>query len=378
MPTDDLLGFLKQLLTGTVVLGLAVVVLLLMATLSGSFATVAKTSTTDADTELTGFRGDDTAPLTEVFDLRGELLSISARDTSGRAYKFAGTGDSWVRTADGVDISSDDTWSVCTWAAVDSDVDQANASMTFLNADGDLLMQFDEGNWSAIYVDDTEQASFQVNVSASNPTSLTQVCVQHNASQTLQIWANNSANNSVTTTGDSAVAGGFNTTNFDGTLEETRGFDDWLTSSERQSLFDDPVGSLAGTNRTLRVYYDTLGDSEPIFFATARSMTVSNVTRVDGFDGQDLTKGTDYSVGVRGWRVDRLDGGRVAQSPAIWVDYTYSSAPGIGGTIWFGNQAFDLMSVGLLLIPTVVVVLLLIGALSVVDLGDIIGNSRRR
>lgn len=294
----------------------------------------------------------------------------NVRDTRGYAINLTGADNSYVQSNADLDIATDQTWTVSTWAAVHPDATQQ--SMAAVSVDGRVILKYNgtEGNWTAYYYDDSSTSSDEVTVNATSPTAMTHLAVVADGS-TLTIYRNNTQGTTADLTDDSQVSGSLDADNWHGTLEETRTFDDPLTSTSRQQLIDDPVGPLADTNRTARLMYDEGSGTSTAIFWAGTDATVSNAEWTQrGFDGQDVLEGTDYELDVEDGRVKALAGGRLDGAPTVWIDYRVGAYP-------VRNSIMDTVSSAVSLgglLPIVIIATLLLKGLGMFEPG---GGGRR-
>lgn len=295
-----------------------------------------------------------------------EILDIyTVRDTTNTSVNLTGAPDSTV-TADGtIPIATDDTWTRCTWARVDPDA--AARTMTALSVNGRLIIQYNgsASEWSAWYYDDGSRNSFRVNVSAPNqPGNFTHICAWHNATN-LGIVRNTTTGESVNV---SAVESGGNIAdvwpnaeNWDGRLDESRGFDSTLNSSQYAALHNYPVLPLTNATRLWRITYDESSGSKTKIYFTSTRATVSNATWDDGLRGSRLDAGSDYTINEGEGSVTALADGRIDGAPVVWIDYRYRPLNRVGKVSRAIAPAFELLASVSLVIPAIVVLGLLIG-----------------
>jgi len=308
------------------------------------------------------------ATVTQVYDVV---------DSRGYAVALTGASDSYVQTDSDVTLTSDATWSVSTYAAVDATA--TGTTMTALSVDGRILLQYNgtAGSWAAWYYNESSRNSYRVSVTAPDPTNLTRIEARHNGSA-LTIYRN-------TTQGTTATTGTSNTadawpdaTNWDGRLDETRTFDDPLPSSERASLVTNPVGPAPGTNRTARLMYDQGGGTTtPIYFAGADA-TLSNASWVGGLPGASLTEGADYELDTGAGTITALANGRIGGAPVVWIDYRYNPADEVASLGQTLVESYGIFGVAALVIPGVAVLAVLVGGLALAVRQTSSARNRRR
>lgn len=292
---------------------------------------------------------EDTSHAAEIHEI------FSVNDSTGYAIQLSGAGDSYVRSDQNVSIASDDTWTVSTWARVSDGA--ANDTMTAISANGRVLIEYNgtTGNWSAWYYDDGSRDSYQVEVSAPNqPENLTLVTATSNGTH-FTIYANTTQGETADITSSSLEDSEINATNWAGTLEETKTYDDYTNLSEQQDLYDNPIAPKTDRNRTARLMYDEgSGSSTAIYFA-GTTATISNGTWVNGLAGHELTEGSDYEIDQSSGTITALEGGRIDGAPVVWIDYRYEPLNRIGQIGSSLMSAFTLFGVGAIIIPAAVV-----------------------
>lgn len=280
--------------------------------------------------------------------------------TTGFAVNLTGADDSYVEARDNVELASDDTWTVSTWAYVDQGAESDN--MTAVSADGRVLIQYLDGNWSAWYYDEGARTSWRANVSASDqPTNYTLVTATSNGTH-FWIYANTTKGDVVDVTGSSIEDATLNTTNWDGRLEETRTFDDRTNDTQQATLHANPVAARNDRNRTARIMYDQPGRAQIVIFQDTVA-DVSNGTFSAGFAAQEMDSdsviGGDYEWSRDGPSIRPVSGGELDGFPVAYASYELKSnvmtdvVKGIG-------DAFNFASV----IPILIVAALILGLVS--------------
>jgi len=319
---------------------------------------------------------DDT---TGLEDDSGDFL---VRDSRGYAVDLKGTENSYVRSNSKLDVTTNESWTVCTWASVDSE--SQDKTMSALSVGGDLVMTYNGStdHWAAWYYKDGGRSSYRVDVPASNqPGGLSLVCVEHDG-EYLSISEDDGGAGGYLNTSEPGIAeGSLDAQPWDGRLEETRTFNGTLSASEQTQLYGDPVAPLPSANRTARLYYDNARSSEPIFFAST-SATVNNANWDDGHSGTVLTAGEDYELDEENQRIRVLAGSPVDGAPAVWIDW-YPNNEQIDGVTGGVSGGFQLLATAALVIPAIVVLTLLVGVVVLIrkfggGLGDRGRKERRR
>jgi len=260
------------------------------------------------------------------YEERGENPTV--HDSRGLSRLFTGAPDSYLASDDSLTVASDQNWTAHQGVWVNQSATNRNMTVLALG-DPNVLVRYD-GNrssavWRLVYVGVT--STNETTVSAPSPTDATQLFIGR-SSNTLWINRDNSANATITVSDDSTGQTNLTTAkNLDGRLDETRMFDTRLNSSQRQSLVDDPITPLPGTDRTARIMYDERVVSPVNVFFADGDATVSNATIADGFAGSTLTESSLMTTGDYDWRPKgpefRLrSGSDVAGAPAVYANYT--------------------------------------------------------
>lgn len=281
----------------------------------------------------------------------------------GYAISLRGQDDSYFQSEEDIEVASDNTWTVSTWAAANS---STTSERTVVSLDGEIIITYDgqAGNWTGWYYDEAQRDSYQVNVSASNPENLTNIALVRDGS-TLTIYRNNTAGESVDLSGDSVVDAPVSSDNWDGRIDEVRTFDDALSSSQRDTLYTDPIEPVYA-NRTARIMFDEPGKSQQLLLFSPGKITTSNVGYGDGLDGKemdgkglwnDLTSETDYKWDTTGPRLKPVDGGELDGLPVAYVQYTAQSNLDTFANDW--TQTIQLAAVLFILLPLGTIVLYL-------------------
>lgn len=359
------LGFAFLAVIGAIALVVFSVTLLLGLTITGSVAEglddtkdpFNTTSSPDPETG-TAVSFEDTsgsATILEVFQVR---------DTTNTSINLTGADDSFMESQAAFEVSTDDTWSVCTWASVAPGAESDN--MTAISANGRVLIQYDgsTSNWSIWHFDDGSSQSWRANVSAPNqPGNFSHICGIHNGTH-LTAFRNTTEGDSVSTeTNDSIADVNVDSGNWNGRIDETRLFDQALNSSQRSALHDYGVRPLPNATRTARITYDEgSGSTTEIYFADTRA-DLSNITWDDGLTGSVLEEGTDYEMSTSAGTITALSGGLIDGAPVVWIDYRYEPRNAVGNVAEAIRPAFGLFATAALAIPAVVVLGMLVSGL---------------
>lgn len=306
-----------------VLAGLFIIVLLL-------FATVAISSVQDGRPAESGRHFQDAAILpgdnSFVSLDSGNGTDETVYETTGFGVNLTGTNDSYVQSSSGVDIASDQSWTVSAWGYVESG--QGSDNMSLVSADGRVIITFNgtAGNWSAWYYDDGSRNSHIVNVSTSgNETgNYTNVMAWANGSH-FSIFRNNTQGDVVNLSTESIVDAPVEATNWAGRIDEVRTFDDALDSSQRSSLVNSAAEELPGPNVTARAMFDQPNASQQLLFYTSADLEQSNVTFSQGIPEDIQTEGTDYEWDHVGPDVRAISGGDLDGAPVVYATYDFDS-----------------------------------------------------
>lgn len=362
---DSGLGVFNVLVAGAIALVLVTVIALLGLTLVGGMTSgladdlTAQNRTSSPD-PVTGaaVSFEDTSPGS------GDVTQVyRVNDSTGYAVELTGANDSYVRSQGGVDLYENDTFTASTWARVNSS--SSGETMTVLAAGSDVTLQYNgtDGNWTAWYYESSTGDSYRVDVDAANqPDNLTWVAAWRNETH-FTIYRNTTQGEIVNISASNRSASGeFNASNFNGTLEETRVFDEALNSSERSGVVNNPVAPRPEANRTLRVMYDEgSGSTTALYFAGGERADLSNFSWVHGHDGHVLTEGTDYEIDLSDGTITALAGGRIDGAPVVWIDYEFKPSDRILDLVEPLGTAFGLLSTSTLVIPAAAILAVLIG-----------------
>lgn len=250
-------------------------------------------------------------------------------DSRGYAIRLAGSNDSYVESDQDINISSDNSWTVSVGASVNGSASASELSAVSLNARLVISYNRTAGEWRAWYYDESDRASYNLSVSGANqPGSLATVQVVSNGSH-VTLYRDNTVSDTVNITGSGGFASApVNSSSWYGRLDEVRTYDTNLSDSQRQTLVDDPVRGLPDAPTTARVMFDIPEtNTEPVFFSPA-TMRLSNVTYVDGYDGNEMDEGrfaamgADYKWTDDGPTIRPIEDGDLDGAPVAFVTYT--------------------------------------------------------
>jgi len=277
--------------------------------------------------------------------------------TTGFALELKGASDSYATSDGAVSLGDDANFTLSTWASVD----ELNANMTALSYDGRVMVQYLDGNWSGWYYDESDRNSYRVNISASTPTERTLVSVTANGTD-LTIYENTTQGETANITSDLISDSTLNTTNWNGTLEETKGYATYSNSSQVLSLYDTPIEPQTRTDKQFRVMWDQPNRNQFVLYDDA-SIDVSNGKWVAGFPEQEMQRkgflgGGDYEWQKDGPRIKPLSGGDLDGFPVAYASYEFDTA--LDTQIEGISYAFELAAI----IPILIVAGILIGVVS--------------
>lgn len=302
-------------------------------------------------------------------DTSGDVKEVlQVNDSTGYGVALTGANDSYVESAGSIDVPTDQNFTIGTWAQVDEKGDAENMTMTAISVQGEAVISYNgsTGNWTGYYYSDKTRDSYRVDVDAPNqPGNLTWVALWANGTH-VTIYANTTQGEIVALNSNTADAS-IDAANWNGTVDETRGFGEPLTSSERSDIVNNPVAPQPGQSRLFRLMYDQGGgDSTPIYFASDTA-SLSNASWVSALSGNILTQGSDYAVGWFSDAIKALDGGGLDGAPVAWVTYRIVPQELLGGVLASLGDALVLGS----LVAVVVVAKRLVGS-------DLRGSGHRR
>lgn len=250
----------------------------------------------------------------------GGVENFTIAQSLGDAVELTGANDSEL--AGSATVPHDETWSASLWVEADQVRTQRAAQLG-----GWLMVDLvnDSGTpaWRVTYYDDADWAVYQLSAPAENVTSWTHLAVTANESE-LTLAANDTVIASSSLANASGASVPQNVSNWDGRLEETRVYNDVISTQQRQTLYSEPTAPVRA-NETARVYYDAFADESTIdVYRTGADLELSNASIVAGFEGQDLDSAGVLGNGDYrrvGGEVIAVDGGRLDGAPVAFVGY---------------------------------------------------------
>lgn len=324
---------------------LAVVIAVGVSVVGSVFGAVAGTQSQDKQSfsDTLGIE-EDTASLVGI-----EIEDVSVQQSLGQAVRLDGSQSSYLSGGGNVDVQGD--FELATHVSI---ADQsANETQTVVSVGGSRMILYDASSdqWVGYFFDDDRDQTFIVRQDASDSSNLSHVALVHDGSH-LTIIEDNNLSSSVAITDAQATTETVTARNLNGTLEETRLFDEALSTSQRQQLIDRPTAPLPGTQRELRVMFDSFDSSSnsfPAFFAGGE--VAGDIQSVAGFAGESATAGDDYQQ--NGGTITTIDGGSLDGAPVL-----YASWAALGGVFVSLTQLGNLVGLafrlgGMLLVALV-------------------------
>lgn len=365
------LGVFAVLVVGAIALVVFTLTLLLGMTLVGSIAAEIggappgnKTVSPDPATG-TAVEFAETEGASEVLEV------YQVQDSTGRAIALTGAPDSYYQSRERVDLAADDTWSVSTWARVDSGA--AGETMTAISANGRVLIQYNgtSGEWVGWYYDDGTGNSYRLAGAAPNqPQNLSLVTLTANGTH-VTLYRNTTQLDTQSVTTAAVESAELNATGWNGVLDEARVFDDATNASEQATLHANPVAPRPARNRTARLMFDEGSGKTTAIYFTPTVADLSNTTWVaSGLPGHTLDEGTDYEIDADSGTITALAGGRIDGAPVVWIDIRYKSLNAVGEVGAAISGAFGLFGASVLVVPAVAVLAVLVGSLVAVVSGS--------
>lgn len=241
---------------------------------------------------------------TEIIGVTGGSASFSsnpvttfqfAKTSLNESVALSGASGSNVTIDAGADVGTD--FSACTWGELDSSVVSNNNDAILLTTqDGVLWYNGTADQWQGYYYNVSSRNSYTTAVTATNPTTPTLVCLNAVGSY-VNVTANTTAGPNTVTTADNIADYPANVSNWDGTVDETRVFDEPLNGTQRADWVSEPVLAVDGEAPAYRVTFDNFGSSMvyDTYFASG-SATANGASVGTGLTGPAITEGTDFSV----------------------------------------------------------------------------------
>jgi len=274
-------------------------------------------------------------------DYGSERGAPTILDSTGRAVSLDGSPDAAVTASLGVDTQQAH-YSVTTWTAVNGTDNQ-----TIMQVGSGMAVSYrqDLDAWRLWVYNKSSANSYATTVPAPSEGSLTRLAVVRD-NQTVTLYRNESASANVTLAPSGSSIAPAPSGTLQGTLEETRGWQETLTASERAATYNRPLRAVNSSRADARLMYD--GTGSDIIVGFAGDGTLTSGSRTAGFAGQQMVRGNDYTLSLAGADLTISTAGRLTNMPQLVV-----RAPGGGGgttlTVVLG-QVFQVAAVVLVLI----------------------------
>jgi|APHM01.1.fsa_nt_gi hypothetical protein len=233
-------------------------------------------------------------------DLNGATNITSVSDSTGRAAAVDSGTEVQVSGGIGVDGSQ---WHWSTFTSVTA----AENDQVIWSVRDDWILAYNASDassprqWVLWYYNSSSTNTYRLTVPASSPTALTNIQAERNAS-TLRLYNGTGGTSSLTlspSTASSAPAPADN--ELVGTLEETRTWDRPLSSSERQTVRNDPLAPVGVGDRDARLMFDKDSRDVAVDLRAASGEIVGSPgffssVRTNGIPGSELQRGVDFEV----------------------------------------------------------------------------------
>lgn len=304
-----------------------------------------------AEFEQTGVEISEAGEWQTINDDHGNNETVLT--SRGYAIALTGAADSYFTSTSSIEFAKDSNWTVATWAEVDEN--SSGETMAAVSLDGRAIIAYNgtTDEWVGWYYDDGSRNSWTVTVPAANqPANLSHVTLKA-YNETLVIYRNNTQGGTADLTSDNVSPQPNTTQNWDGRIEETRTFDDPLTSTQQQQLVDSPIAPVHGNNTARIMYDEPYRTNQRVLFSSAEIST-SNASFVTGFEGEELEDGSGLSANHYDWRTDGpqirlVQGTPYSDYPIVYVDYDRSGLTTDSLTDGF-NTAVGLVGVAFILL----------------------------
>jgi len=285
-----------------------------------------------------------------IADNNGENETVM--ETRGNAVQLNGAPDSEVRSDADLSLATDGNWTVCTWARARD----TTAEMDVLSANGRIVLGYNgtATEWTLWYYDDASTSSWQLNASATTPgQGFYQLCAWQSNDE-LRFYINATRRDRVANVSKANIREApVNTSNWNGTVEETRVFDDALDASQRNATVSDPTAALPSANRSARVMYDAGSGSRVYVWFNGTDATLSNGSWVSGFDRVTVPE-SGYEWRRDGPEIRATSGSILDGAPVAWVDYDRYSSTGTAYERFFGQWTDAATMAGVVMLVVIV------------------------
>lgn len=338
---------MNQYAEGAKIIGAVVIMLTIISLALGPLLGVAGTPVVDS-VLLENNRGSLAPPADE---------NITVEQSLGTKLEFDGSPNAALDAQTNAEFAGD--MEVCTWVTVANASTGSNMTVVALDdAKIQYLGNASSPQWVGVLWDPGERVTYDANVSATSPTTPTHVCVRESGTY-LEINANGTDGDAVPMDGAHTLTHAqYNISTLNGSVEETRGYNESLSVSERTALRNEPTAPLDTATPRVRVMYDsraTLGSSPssfPVYFA-GTDASVTGGTLVAGYDGQTTSAGDDYRLTDFGGTLIAVNGGTLDGAPVAFVEYEGSDGPFAVVLSTLGTtfaSVIGLLAVGLLVV----------------------------
>lgn len=274
-------------------------------------------------------------------------FAATVEATTGNALEWDGSDESYVEADTGENLT-DGSWTTCTVASLDSNANQQASHDALAFQSSDILLQHEDGNWSAFFYRDGLSA--KATTVASSPTDKTPVCARWDEDAgELAIVESGTVQD--TDTLDSNTVDRQVSVEWYGTLDEIRVWNESVSNADLQDYATEPTDPVSGTNHSLRMMFDEgSGSQTTAYYSSGDGEIVGGVSWTSaGVEGPDLDEGTDYEFQADPFQVRTLSGGFLDGAPIMYVSW---GASGFGSLVYrligVGSSALGVLIIGLL------------------------------
>lgn len=288
-------------------------------------------------------------------------------NTTGYQLRFLGQNNSTLAWQSGLNTTADDSYTVCTWGAVNDSSAARQANRTLLSVDSSVVLSYRNATgsdeWHAYVYDPSSGTSTTLTGSATTETTRSQMCVYRDGAD-LRLYENATLLADTTFAESGEADANMTTASWWGSVEETRTWSEPLNSSERNATVTAPTAPLPNTERTDRLYYDAGDGGAAYAFLAPGEPQAAAFTGAEweqtGFTAHEMTRAADYEWHRVGPRLRPKAGGDLQYQPAAWVSY------GEDGTVGaFTARLQEAVSLFFVVFPIMALVLI-IGLLRVI------------
>lgn len=289
----------------------------------------------------------DTGSSTTIDGAVNEIpFDVTVKASNEQSVDLSGAG---AVTANVSDFSTGD-WSACASPQLASDAPPDGAYNVLAYQNASVLVQYDAGEWRAIYDNGTQSAD--ATVPAPSPADgWTHVCARHDASAgelTLNAAGNSSTVNLTTTTAVRNVS-----ESWTGRLDEVRIWNRTLSSSEVNAYETDTVLPITG-DRVARFQFDEgSGTNTQVYFA-GDTADIGSASWAQGLAADEAPESA-YGLSGDPFSVTLASGGILDGAPVVYVDYSSRFGDLLSNVFTTGAAALGLLVVGVLVVAARVV-----------------------